>query len=54
MSPQASIPVSANVIGTIGTVFWSIQLVPQIWYNWKQKNTDGFPALMMILWALCE
>ncbi|MCJ1238308.1 hypothetical protein MMC14_006297 [Varicellaria rhodocarpa] len=53
MAPQSSIPVSANVMGTIGTVCWSIQLIPQIWYNWKQKKTDGLPALMMLLWAVC-
>ncbi|KAF9893956.1 hypothetical protein FE257_008927 [Aspergillus nanangensis] len=45
--------VAANVLGTIGTVFWCIQLVPQIWYNWKQKKTDGLPQLMMLLWAAC-
>ena len=46
-------PPAANVLGTIGTVFWCIQLVPQIWYNWKQKKTDGLPGLMMFLWAIC-
>lgn len=43
---------AANILGTIGTVFWCIQLVPQIWYNWKQKSTDGLPGLMMFLWAI--
>ncbi|KAK0513473.1 hypothetical protein JMJ35_004459 [Cladonia borealis] len=52
MAPQTSIPPAANVLGTIGTVFWCIQLVPQIWFNWKQKKTDGLPALMMFLWAI--
>lgn len=53
MAPQTSIPVAANILGTIGTVFWCIQLLPQIWYNWKQKKTDGLPGLMMFLWAIC-
>ncbi|KAL8947015.1 MAG: hypothetical protein Q9222_006656 [Ikaeria aurantiellina] len=52
MAPQTSIPLSANVLGTIGTVFWCIQLVPQIWYNWKQKKTDGLPGFMMFIWAV--
>lgn len=52
MAPQTNIPVAANVLGMIGTVFWCIQLVPQIWYNWKQKKTDGLPGLMMFLWAI--
>lgn len=54
MAPQGSIPVAANVLGTIGTVLWCVQLVPQIWYNWKQKKTDGLPGAMMLIWALCE
>jgi uncharacterized protein with PQ loop repeat len=54
MAPQeGQVPVAANVLGTIGTVFWCIQLLPQIWYNWKKKNTDGLPAMMMFLWAVC-
>lgn len=48
-----SIPVAANVLGTIGTVLWCIQLVPQIWHNWHNKKTDGLPWIMMFLWALC-
>ncbi|KAL8900093.1 MAG: hypothetical protein Q9207_005861 [Kuettlingeria erythrocarpa] len=52
MAPQTSIPISANVLGTIGTIFWCIQLIPQIWYNWKQKKTDGLPGLMMFIWAV--
>ncbi|KAL8806041.1 MAG: hypothetical protein Q9182_001573 [Xanthomendoza sp. 2 TL-2023] len=52
MAPQGEIPIAANVLGTIGTVFWCIQLIPQIWYNWKQKKTDGLPGLMMFIWAV--
>ncbi|KAL8808890.1 MAG: hypothetical protein Q9223_005880 [Gallowayella weberi] len=52
MAPQGDIPIAANVLGTIGTVFWCIQLIPQIWYNWKQKKTDGLPGLMMFIWAV--
>jgi len=53
MAPQESIPVAANVLGTIGTILWCIQLVPQIWYNWRRKKTEGLPGLMMLLWAAC-
>ncbi|KAL7271758.1 hypothetical protein RUND412_005462 [Rhizina undulata] len=52
MPKQESIPVAANVLGTIGTVFWCVQLVPQIWRNWRTKDTEGLPALMMFIWAL--
>ncbi|KKZ63678.1 hypothetical protein EMCG_01985 [[Emmonsia] crescens] len=53
MAGGGRIPVAANVLGTIGTILWCIQLVPQIWHNWKNKKTDGLPASMMFIWALC-
>ncbi|KAI1174806.1 PQ loop repeat-domain-containing protein [Nemania sp. FL0916] len=53
MAPQAEIPVAANVLGTIGTVLWSVQLIPQAWTNWRTKNTEGLPSSMMFLWAIC-
>ncbi|KAI1431784.1 PQ-loop-domain-containing protein [Xylaria sp. CBS 124048] len=53
MAPQGQIPVAANVLGTIGTILWSIQLVPQAWTNWRRKDTEGLPAVMMFLWASC-
>ncbi|CRG87652.1 putative membrane protein YDR090C [Talaromyces islandicus] len=52
MASNERIPVAANVLGTIGTVFWCIQLVPQIWHNWKYKKTEGLPQSMMLLWAI--
>lgn len=54
MAPQEHIPVAANVLGTIGTVLWSIQLIPQVYFNWKLKKTDGLPGAMMFLWAVCQ
>ncbi|KAE8354818.1 PQ loop repeat protein [Aspergillus coremiiformis] len=53
MAGDDNVTVASNVLGTIGTVLWCIQLIPQIWYNWKQKKTDGLPPLMMLLWASC-
>ncbi|KAB5562897.1 hypothetical protein GE09DRAFT_763407 [Coniochaeta sp. 2T2.1] len=32
---------------------WCVQLLPQIWTNWRTKKTDGLPAIMMYIWALC-
>ncbi|KAB5560184.1 hypothetical protein GE09DRAFT_1220840 [Coniochaeta sp. 2T2.1] len=43
MPAQTDIPVAANVLG----------LLPQIWTNWRTKKTDGLPAIMMYIWALC-
>ncbi|KAI4095056.1 MAG: hypothetical protein L6R37_007133 [Teloschistes peruensis] len=44
MAPQTSIPTVANVLGTIGTVLWCVQLVPQVWRNYRTKSTEGLPA----------
>ncbi|KAJ6022000.1 hypothetical protein N7540_007504 [Penicillium herquei] len=53
MSGGDNVTLASNVLGTIGTLLWCIQLIPQIWYNWRRKKTDGFPAAMMFLWASC-
>lgn len=50
---DGNVTVASNVLGTIGTVLWCIQLIPQIWYNYHRKKTDGFPAAMMLIWATC-
>ena len=44
--------VAENVLGTIGTILWCIQLVPQIIRNYYVKDCEGVPSVMMFLWAL--
>ncbi|ODV66671.1 PQ-loop-domain-containing protein [Hyphopichia burtonii NRRL Y-1933] len=44
--------VAENVLGTMGTIFWCIQLIPQIVHNYKRKDCEGLPPSMMFLWAL--
>ncbi|KAF2199727.1 hypothetical protein GQ43DRAFT_473367 [Delitschia confertaspora ATCC 74209] len=63
MAPQTSIPPAANILG--GLVTSSLlfsdtfidakasQIIPQIWHNWRRKDTDGLPGLMVMLWASC-
>ncbi|KAL8658264.1 MAG: hypothetical protein Q9202_007606 [Teloschistes flavicans] len=40
MAPQTSIPPVANALGTIGTTLWCVQLIPQIWRNYRTKSTQ--------------
>lgn len=54
MARQESIPVAANVLGTIGTILLCVQLIPQIWMNYRSKKTEGLPAIMMFIWATCR
>ena len=51
MAPQGEIPLAANVLGTIGTICWCVQLMPQIWRNYRTKSTEGLPPTMMFLWS---
>ncbi|KAF8315421.1 hypothetical protein DL93DRAFT_2057223 [Clavulina sp. PMI_390] len=40
-----------QVLGTIGTVLWSGQILPQIWKSWREKSTEGLSASLMFIWA---
>ncbi|KAI0741616.1 PQ-loop-domain-containing protein [Daedaleopsis nitida] len=44
--------VAENVIGTIGTICWTIQLIPQIWKSWRTKSTVGLSEYLMLLWGV--
>ncbi|KIW11868.1 hypothetical protein PV08_09141 [Exophiala spinifera] len=51
MAPQTSIPTAANVLGTIGTICWCVQLLPQIYKSYRSQSTEGVPPAMMFLWS---
>jgi len=46
-----SSPVLQNVFGTIGTILWSAQIVPQIIKNYKSKTTYGLSSHLFIIWT---
>ena len=43
--------IAAQAFGTLGAVFWSIQLLPQIYTNHKRSHTHGLQPMMMLLWS---
>lgn len=43
---------ASTALGTIATVCWCVQLIPQIIYNWKRKDCTGLPPLMMFSWVV--
>ncbi|KAL4926605.1 PQ-loop repeat-containing protein [Aspergillus undulatus] len=45
-------PVAANVLGTLGAVLWSLQLLPQIWKNWRRHDTKSLSTTFFLLWAI--
>ncbi|CCH59145.1 hypothetical protein TBLA_0B03030 [Henningerozyma blattae CBS 6284] len=43
---------ASTALGTVATVCWCVQLIPQIYYNWKRKDCTGLPPIMMFLWVV--
>ncbi|KAG8899048.1 hypothetical protein FRC00_001987 [Tulasnella sp. 408] len=43
--------VAENVLGTIGTILWTIQVIPQVIKSYREKSTEGLSAWLMFLWA---
>ncbi|SCU91797.1 LADA_0F12112g1_1 [Lachancea dasiensis] len=43
---------AATALATVGTICWCIQLIPQIISNYKRKNCEGMPPIMMFLWVI--
>ncbi|PWN50310.1 hypothetical protein IE53DRAFT_293764, partial [Violaceomyces palustris] len=39
-----------NVFGTIGTILWSVQLVPQIIKSHRSKDTSGLSTWLLLIW----
>ncbi|KAF9075470.1 hypothetical protein BDP27DRAFT_1390000 [Rhodocollybia butyracea] len=44
--------VAENVFGIAGTVCWTIQLVPQLWKSWREKDTTGLSEWMILAWSV--
>jgi len=44
--------VAENVFGTIGTICWSVQLIPQIVKSYRTKSTTGLSEWLLLLWAI--
>ncbi|KZT25253.1 hypothetical protein NEOLEDRAFT_1021542, partial [Neolentinus lepideus HHB14362 ss-1] len=40
-----------NILGTMGAICWTAQLIPQIWKSWRSKDTEGLSHWLVILWA---
>ncbi|KIW46170.1 uncharacterized protein PV06_01857 [Exophiala oligosperma] len=45
------VPIAANVLGVLGAICWSVQLIPQIIINYRRHDTTGLQPTMMLLWA---
>ncbi|ODV86695.1 hypothetical protein CANARDRAFT_180517, partial [[Candida] arabinofermentans NRRL YB-2248] len=44
---------ASTVLATIGTVLWCIQMIPQIYHNYRHKDTEGLSEVMVFLWCAC-
>ncbi|KZV63180.1 PQ-loop-domain-containing protein [Peniophora sp. CONT] len=41
-----------NVFGTIGTICWTVQLIPQLWKSYRSKSTEGLSPSLVLIWGL--
>jgi len=41
-----------NICGTIGTVLWSGQIIPQIYKTHREKTSAGLSPYLMFIWAV--
>ncbi|KAI0642112.1 hypothetical protein C8Q79DRAFT_275576 [Trametes meyenii] len=44
--------VAENALATIGTVCWTVQLLPQIWYSYRMNSTEGLSEWLMLTWGI--
>jgi uncharacterized protein with PQ loop repeat len=42
--------IAQQIFGYLALVFWSFQLVPQAWKNYKNKSAEGLSAGMLWIW----
>lgn len=49
---MSAVFIVSNVLGAIGTFLWCIQLVPQLWRNYRNKDCTGVPLMMMFFWFM--
>jgi uncharacterized protein with PQ loop repeat len=40
-----------SIFGTLGTVCWSVQLIPQIVLNYRRRSAAGLSSGFMLFWA---
>ncbi|KAI0369137.1 hypothetical protein BV20DRAFT_1036659 [Pilatotrama ljubarskyi] len=45
-------PAAENALGTIGTICWTVQLIPQIWYSYHLHSTEGLSEWLMLIWGI--
>ncbi|EKM75019.1 hypothetical protein AGABI1DRAFT_13511, partial [Agaricus bisporus var. burnettii JB137-S8] len=45
-------PIAENVLGTMGTICWTGQIIPQIWKTYKDKKSDGLSPWLMLIWGI--
>ncbi|KAJ7983031.1 PQ loop repeat-domain-containing protein [Mycena polygramma] len=44
--------VAENVLGTLGTICWTAQLVPQVWKSYREKSTQGLSEWLVLCWGV--
>ncbi|KAI0731375.1 PQ loop repeat-domain-containing protein [Earliella scabrosa] len=45
-------PAAENALGTLGTICWTIQLLPQLWLTYRTKSVEGLSEWLMLIWGI--
>ncbi|KAF9462914.1 PQ loop repeat-domain-containing protein [Collybia nuda] len=46
--------VAENILGTIGTICWTGQLIPQVWKSWREHSTAGLSHWLVLIWGIAS
>ncbi|EIN09652.1 PQ-loop-domain-containing protein [Punctularia strigosozonata HHB-11173 SS5] len=44
--------VAENVFGIIGTICWTVQLVPQLIKSYREKSVEGLSSILVFMWGV--
>ncbi|KAF8740765.1 hypothetical protein AX14_007399 [Amanita brunnescens Koide BX004] len=46
--------IAENFFGTLGTVCWTFQLLPQIVKSWREGSTHGLSHWLVLIWGISQ
>ncbi len=49
-SSRMNLDVAITVASTASLILWTVQLLPQIYHNYRRKSTEGLSLAMLLIW----
>ena len=41
-----------HIFTVLGTILWTVQLLPQVYKSWRTKSTEGLSGALMLIWSI--